>query len=107
MIEVLNINPINKGSLVATCDVHIVPWKLTLHEVKVFMKGQNRWVGMPSREYLNESGEKKYIELMSFDSEAVKNSFRRQITEAVDKYMLENPDMKPVDVITSMDELPF
>ena len=39
MIEVQNINAVNKGSLLATCDVHIVPWKLTFHEVKIFEKG--------------------------------------------------------------------
>ena len=107
MIEVQNINAINKGTLLATCDVHISPWHLTLHEVKIFVKGSNRWLGMPSKEYTNDMGEKKYTELVTFDNDAVKNRFRTQIMEAVDKYLVSNPEMKPVDVIKENDELPF
>ena len=107
MLEVQNINPINKGSLIATCDVHIVPWKMTLNEIKIFEKGANRWIGMPSREFTNDAGEKKFIELITFDNEGVKNRFRSQIMGAVDKFLQANPDMKPVDVIKEDDELPF
>lgn len=107
MLEVQNINAINKGSLLATCDVHIIPWKLTLHEIKIFEKGTNRWLGMPSREYNTEMGEKKYIDLITFDNEGIKNRFRSQIMGAIDKYLAENPDMKPENVVNEDDELPF
>lgn len=107
MIEVINIQPVNKGSMLAKCDVHIIPWKLTLHEIKIFEKGQNRWIGMPAREHTNDAGEKKYIELISFDNEGVKNRFRTQIMNAIDKYLAENPEMKPEPVIKEEDFLPF
>jgi len=108
MIEVQNINPVNKGAVLATCDVHIIPWKMTLHEVKIFEKGVNRWIGMPAREYVNPTtNEKKYIELMTFDNDGVKNRFRNQIMGAIDKFMQENPDLKPVDAIKIDDEPPF
>jgi hypothetical protein len=107
MIEIQNITAIHKGSLLATCDVHIVPWKITFNEVKIFEKGANRWIGMPSREYTNDLGEKKYIELVVFDSEGVKNRFRSQIMGAVDKFLAANPDMTPDPVIKEDDELPF
>jgi len=107
MIEVQNINAVNKGSLLATCDVRIVPWKLTLRDVKIFEKGTNRWISLPSKEIQTEMGEKKYIEMISFDNEAVKNRFRAQIMQAIDKYLLENPEMKPDDVIVEQEELPF
>ncbi len=107
MIEVQNINPINKGSLLAMCDVHIVPWKMTLHEVKIFEKGANRWIGMPAREFVNDAGEKKYVELLSFDNESVKNRFRSQVMGAIDKFLASNPEMKPEEVIKQTDEVPF
>lgn len=107
MIDVQNINKIGKGSLLATCDVRIIPWKLILHEVKIFEKGTNRWLGMPSREFVNDAGEKKYIDLITFDDEAVKNRFRSQIMGAIDKYLAANPDMKPEPVITEDQEVPF
>ncbi len=107
MIEVKNINPINKGSLLATCEVRIVPWQLTLHDVKIFEKGANRWLGMPSKEFVTETGEKKYTDLISFDSDAVKNRFRAQIMGAVDKFIAENPDLTPEDAIKADDTIPF
>jgi|SRR5215510_8142355 len=107
MIEVQNIQAVNKGSLLAKCDVHIVPWHMTLCDIKIFEKGTNRWIGMPSKEYTNDLGETKYKELVLFDSEGVKNRFRSQIMGAIDKYLEGNPDMKPEDVIKEDDELPF
>lgn len=107
MLEILNINPINKGSLLASCDVHIVPWKMTLHDIKIFEKGVNRWITLPCKEYVNEANEKKYIELVSFDSEAQKTRFRAQIMGAVDKFLAANPEMTPEDVIKETDEVPF
>ena len=107
MISVQNINAVNKGSLLATCDVHITPWKMTLNDVKIFEKGANRWISMPSREHVNELGEKKYIELITFDNEGVKNRFRSQVMGAVDKYLEQNPDMKPEDVINNDSTFPF
>lgn len=107
MIEVQNINAINKGSLLAICDVHIKPWKLTLHEVKVFEKGANRWIGMPAKEFVNDLGEKKYTDLVTFDNESVKTRFRSQIMGAIDKFLEGNPDMKPEDVIKDTTEIPF
>ena len=107
MIEVLNINPVQKGGLLATCSVRIVPWKLTLHEVKIFEKGANRWISMPSKEYVNGEGQKKYTELMSFDNDAVKSRFRDQIMGAIDQYLSQNPDMTPEDVIKTDGDVPF
>lgn len=107
MLEVQNINPVGKGSLLATCDVHIIPWRITLNEIKIFEKGANRWIGLPSREFTNDLGEKKYIELVTFDNDGVKNRFRSQIMGAVDKFLSENPDMKPEDVIKEDEDLPF
>ncbi len=107
MIEVQNINALNKGSLLAICDVYIKPWHMTLHDVKIFQKGANRWLGMPSKEFITETGEKKYVELITFEGEAVKNRFRSQVMGAVDKFLESNPDMEPEDVIKSTDDLPF
>ena len=93
--------------MLATCDVHIIPWKITLQEIKIFEKGANRWIGLPSREFVSDAGEKKYVELITFDSEGIKNRFRSQIMGAIDKFLDSNPGMKPEDAIKDSDELPF
>ncbi len=107
MLQVKNINPVGKGNLVATCDVRIAPWKTTLKEVKIFEKGANRWLGLPSKEFINKDGEKKYVELVEFDDDNTRNRFKAQIMGAVDKFLAENPDMKPEDVIKEDEDLPF
>lgn len=107
MLEIQNIQPINKGNLLAQCDVHIIPWKMTLREVKVFQKGENRWIGMPSRDFINNAGEKKYVDLVDWDNEGIKNRFRSQIMGAVDKFLAANPDMKQEDVVKEDDQVPF
>ncbi len=107
MLEILNIRGINKGTLLATCDVHIIPWQMTLHEVKIFEKGTNRWIGMPAKEFTTDTGEKKYTELVTFDSDAVKIRFRAQVMGAVDKFLATNPDMTPEDLVKPDQEMPF
>lgn len=107
MIEVQNINALHKGTLLATCDVHIIPWKMTLHEIKIFEKGTSRWIGMPSKEFTTDTGEKKFTELVSFDNEGIKNRFRSQIMSAIDTYLATNPDMTPENVVNEDDKLPF
>ena len=107
MIEVQNIRAINKNSLLASCDVHIIPWKMTLKEVKIFEKGANRWISLPSKEVINDMGAKNYIELISFDNEGVKNRFRSQVMGAIDKFLEGNPEMKPEEVVKEDDNFPF
>lgn len=107
MIEVNNIQPVNKGSLLAICDVRIVPWKLTLKEVKIFQKGASTFLSLPTRDFLNDAGEKKYIELMEFDNDTIKNKFKNQILVFVNKYLEENPNLEVEDVIKEDDSIPF
>jgi len=108
MLEVLNIEPVNKGSLLCKCDVRIAPWQMTLRGICVFEKGQNRWITLPSREFDdNMTGAKKYVELIAFDTDAIKNRFRNQIMGAIDRYLQENPEMKAKDVIQESDGLPW
>jgi hypothetical protein len=107
MIEIQNVQEVKKGSLLATCDVYIRPWHLFMHEVKIFQKGNNRWLGLPAREVSNEVGEKKYVELITFDSDAVKTRFRNQIMKHIEDHLEKNPDLTPQDLIKEFDEVPF
>lgn len=108
VIEVSNVKPIGKNSLLASCTVRIVPWKLTLTEVNVFQKGNQRWVGMPARKVESkDGGEPRYFEQMQWDNNEVAQRFRNQVVEAVDAWLIANPEMKPEPVVTAEDEVPF
>jgi hypothetical protein len=105
-IQILNIERVEKNNLLATCDVLITPWRMTLHSVTIFQKGTQRWIGMPSRKW-EKDGEEKYQELVSFTDEGMKKRFRAQIMAAVDKFLLGNPNMEPEPAVRDDEEIPF
>lgn len=106
MINVISVNPINKGDLLASVSVHIKPWKLTIHEIIVMQKGQNRWVNLPQRKY-ESNGETKYAKLLEFDDSGTEKRFRDQIVAAVEEYITRNGDLQPEDVIKEEEPFPF
>lgn len=88
MLVVENVRQVNKGALVASMSVRIPEWRLVIYEVKIFQKGTNRWLGMPCKEVVSQTGEKKYFELVQFDKdELAKNQFRDQVLAAFDRFM--------------------
>lgn len=107
MIEIINVNPINKGDMLASVSVHIKPWKFKIHKIAVFQKGQNRWVSLPREKYETREGETKYNDLMEFDDPAVSKRFRDQIMQAVDAYIMRNGDLVPEDVVKENEPFPF
>lgn len=107
MIEIQNIKKIEKGPLIASCSIHIIPWCMTMHEVKIFQQGANKWVSLPCRDQINNDGTKKYIDLLSFDTDDVRNRFRAQILKAFDEYLKTNPNMDPEPVIIPDSKMPF
>lgn len=106
MIEVISVNPINKGDMVASVSVHIKPWKQKIHEIMVWQKGINRWISLPTRKYETQ-GETKYAKLIEFDDAAADKRFRDQILQAVEAYIERNGDLVPEDVIKDDQEFPF
>lgn len=106
MIEILNVNAINKGSVQATCTVHVKPWKLKIHKVMIFQKGNNRWVSLPSEKF-EVDGETKYKDLMEFDDATVLKRFKDQVLLAVDLYIQEKGDLIPEDVVKKNEDFPF
>jgi hypothetical protein len=108
MLEIDNVKQINKGALVAVLNVRIVEWKITLYEIKVFQKGENRWLGMPCKEVITQAGEKKYFELVQFDrDDDVKTRFRDEVLAAFDKYSDCGTNVKTASPIKSADDVPF
>jgi DNA-binding cell septation regulator SpoVG len=106
MIDIISVNPINKGDTLASVSVAIRPWKLKIHEILVFQKGVNRWVSLPSRKY-EKDGEIKYAKLIEFDDSSVEKRFRDQIMQAVDAYVEKNGDLLPEDVVKEDEPFPF
>lgn len=107
MIEIQNVERVNKGSLLAKCDVLIVPWNQILCDVKIFEKGPQRWIKMPCKEYTDSMGEKKYKELVRFKTPEISNKFRDAVVEAINNYLENNPEIEPAALFKEDDNIPF
>ena len=107
MIDLRNIQPVQKGTLLLMCDVHVKPWKYAFKKVKVFEKGQSRWVALPTTQFTTKTGEVKYEETGEFDTPAILTSFRNQVMAIVDQYLASNPDLKVEDAVKEDDLCPF
>lgn len=106
MINVFNVNPINKGDILASCSVEITPWKIKIHKIVVFQKGSNRWISLPREKY-ESNGETKYTDLLEFTDNGARQRFRDQIMFAIDDYIMKNGDLSPEDVIKEDEPFPF
>jgi hypothetical protein len=55
---------------------------LTLHE-----KGEDRWIGMPAREWTDFEGNKQYAKLIEFADRSTADRFRDAVLDALDKHL--------------------
>ena len=107
MLEVTNIQAINKGTVLCKCDVRVIPWKMTMHDVLVFEKGQDRYCSLPTEKFETREGEVKYKKKISFDTDEITRRFQSQVMKAIDEYLAGNPEMEPEPVVTSDQTVPF
>ena len=71
-----------RGFFSATLPSGMVIHNLTLHE-----KNGARWVGLPSREWTTDTGEKNYAKLIEFADRHIANRFRDHVLEALDRHL--------------------
>jgi len=102
-IDINNIKMKNQGALVLTCDVVIHPWKMTMREVKYFVKGDSQWLGMPSRSW-KDGEEWKSMDLVFFHDSDAKEQFRSAVVDKILIELEQGIDEKP---ILEQDDLPF
>ena len=101
-MEINNYKEINKGCLVASFNVLIPQWGLTLREYTLFEKDGKRWVSMPARQYKDAEGKNKNFPLVEFD----KDKRARSETACLEK----KSQLQPVPSTTESDDstqLPF
>lgn len=83
-IECTNYKPVNKGTLLGYADFVMIKSGIEIYGCSVHQKDGKRWVNMPSREYTNADGEKKFLSIVRFrDGERMK-AFSTAALQAVD-----------------------
>jgi|SRR5688572_17749329 len=84
-IECLKFQSVSKGLLVGFADFYIPKTGLEIFGCQLFQKDGKRWINMPSREYTNDQGEKKYAPYIRYREATHKEMFNKLAIEAIDK----------------------
>jgi hypothetical protein len=85
-IECLSRKMINKGALVAICDIRINGWHLVLRDCKWFRKDSKQWIGLPSTKFVDRNGKAVYTNLVEFIDKNAAARFQAAALEAVEMY---------------------
>lgn len=107
MIEIIKLDMINKGPLIARFSIKIAKWGgLVIRDCTFFDSGGKRWVSMPSREYESE-GKKKYFSFVIFESREIDERFKAAILQAVDEHLSKMNIKKSKEEKFEQGEFPF
>jgi hypothetical protein len=109
MIEILNLEVVNKGVLIAkfTAKMHKMGG-LLIRECSLFESNGKRWINLPSRQYEVE-GKKKYYPYVAFENREMEEKFKGKIMEEVIKLLKVkgNEPEKEADLFEVQGDLPF
>ena len=109
MIEIMNLEILNKGALIAKFNAKMQRMGgLIIRDCAIFESNGKRWITLPSRQYEHE-GKKKYYPYLAFEDRAVDDKFKEKIMLAALEQMKkqEQPIMKSNEVYEDPGELPF
>ena len=89
-IECMKFKKFENGFLQGFADLYVIRWGLEIHGCSLYMKDGRRWLNLPSKEFQNEAGEKKWCPLVKLRDKDHQDGFVIQAIEAIDKYCSEN-----------------
>jgi hypothetical protein len=87
-IVIANWEPRIKNTLRGFFSVTL-PSGMILHHVMLHESAETRWVGLPSREWINAAGEKQHAKLIDFRDRATADRFKGAVLEALDRHVAE------------------
>lgn len=85
-MKITRFNKVSKGHLAGFFDLIINEFGAYLNGCSLFIKGNQRWVNLPTKEYTNTEGEKKYSAIFGMVDEERQKEFKRVALETVLAY---------------------
>ena len=108
MIEIMKFELINKGPLVARFTCKMLKWGcLNIRECTLFDTGTKRWVNLPSRQYDDAEGKKKYYPYLAYEERNLDDKFKEMIIKAVDEYIARNVSESKPEAQEAQGSFPF
>jgi len=105
-VEIINYKEMNKGHMVGFVDVYLPRSGLEIHNLTYFRKDGKEWISMPSKEYTDKEGQKKYMQQVRFRDRNHGDAFGRAVIEAIRKFQPTPPTPKE-QMMHEEEELPF
>ena len=103
-IECIKYVSVNKGSLLGYADFYVQKTGLEIIGCQLHQKEGRRWINMPSKEYTNDQGEKKYAPCVRYRERAHMDAFSELCKKAIEKKCAENNQSQQTH---QEEELPF
>lgn len=83
-MKILNYQTLDKGTLKASFDVNIPGWSMTIYGCKLFIKGNQKWIALPTKGVKNATGSFDYVPIIEFEKE-VMNRFKNAVLKELEK----------------------
>lgn len=99
-MKIENYKQINRGAIFAKFDLYFDKMGMSIRECLLFKSGAKHWVGMPSRAYEDQEGQKKFFQFVTFSDEK-RDSFQKKCLELLQPF----EDIHPTP--TESEEIPF
>lgn len=107
-IECLHYRPHSTGNLLGFATIFVTKWGLEISGCSLHQKNGARWVNLPSREYTDDSGEKKYAPILRFKEKAHYDAFVVAAKQAIEAYAKANAaQAAPQAKELKHDDIPF
>lgn len=86
MIKCTKFVPFSSGTLQGFADFFIPKWGIFIHGCTLHSKDEKRWINFPSKEIINDEGEKIYLPYFHFEKKDHYRAFCMEAKKAVDAF---------------------
>jgi len=83
----LKFNKVDKGHLIGFADLLLTKQGMEIRGCQLMQKEGRRWLSMPSKEYQDAAGEKKYYSIVKYQDKEVDKQFQVYAMKAIDEYI--------------------
>ena len=87
-----NFKKFDNGFLQGFADLYIEKWGVDISGFSLYCKNGSRWINIPSKEFQNDQGEKKWMPIIKFSEKSHQEAFLNAAIDAIDKFCSENSD---------------
>lgn len=85
-MKIKNFKEYRKGLMIGFFDLEVEEVGFELYGCSLWLKGNQRWVNLPAKEYTNSEGEKKYAPIFKMVDEDRHNQFKKVALECALAY---------------------